>query len=443
MTSLTSVLETAKKLVTPSPSQELKLAEVTEKIFKKTETASKDFPQAREVILGGSFAKGTWLPDEADIDIFVKISPEADDSTFEEMGLKIGRAAAKGYPSGKKYAQHPYTEATVDGIKFNIVPCFDVEPGSWRSAADRSQYHVKFVRENLDEQAKLQVRLLKRFMRSVGVYGAEIETEGFSGYCAEVLDYNHGSFENVLRYFASLRPSVEGSLLILKDPIDPNRDLAKAISAESISRMVLASRAFLREPRIEFFRKVNRRVRPQLKKSLFVIVFRHPEISEDTLWGELKKSTKHVVNHARQHGFVVFRAKAASNKKTRSAIIILPESEALAELEDRVGPGVELANETKSFMLTNRQRAHLVWAGEDGRVHILTKRRYPHLEALLKDIVKGQIAKVGASADIVRSVIKTGRLLQGAELDKETRREAWLMEAIEDIISDTIGTDSA
>lgn len=440
---MASVLETAKELVTPSQSQEMKLARVTERIVKKTEMASKDFPQVREVIVGGSFAKGTWLPEEADIDIFVKISPEVDDSAFEEIGLKIGRAATKGYPSGKMYAQHPYTEATVDGIKFNIVPCFDVEPGSWRSAADRSQYHVKFVREKLDGEAKLHVRLLKRFMRSVGVYGAEIEMEGFSGYFAEVLVYNQGDFKNVLKYFAGLRPSAEEVLLTLKDPIDPNRDLAKAVSAESISRMVLAARAFLKKPKVEFFKKVKRRIRPRVKRSLFAIVFQHPELSEDTLWGELKKSTKHLTSHIRQYGFVILRATAASDNKTRSAIIILPESETLAEVEERPGPGVHLANETLSFIHTNRDRAHLVWAGEDGRVHILTRRKYSRIDALLKDILNGQIRRVGASADIVRSIVKTGRVLHGAALDREAKRETWLMEGIEDVISDTIGTDSA
>ncbi|MBI3023207.1 MAG: CCA tRNA nucleotidyltransferase [Thaumarchaeota archaeon] len=440
---MSSIITTAKKLVTPTPAQEARLGRVTELILKKTETASKDFPQVREVMVGGSFAKGTWLPEEADIDIFVKISPEVDDSTFEEIGLQIGRRAGRGYPFGKKYAQHPYTEATIEGIKFNIVPCFDVKPGAWRSAADRSLYHVKFVSEKLDDQAKLQVRLLKWFMRSVGVYGAEIEMEGFSGYCAEVLVYNHGGFEQVLRYFAGLRPPSDGSFLELKDPIDQNRNLAKAISLESISRMILASRAFVKEPKLEFFKKVRRRVRAPLRRSLFVILFQHPEISEDTLWGELKKSTRHIANHLRKNGFPVLRARAASNNKTRSAIIILPENESLPELEDRTGPGVELANETRSFIRKNRQRGHLVWAGEDGRVHILSKRKYSRLDSVLREILNGQIAKVGASADVVRSVIKTGRLLRGERLEREMRKEAWLSEGVHDIIADTIGTDSA
>ncbi|MBI2649010.1 MAG: hypothetical protein HYW93_05095, partial [Thaumarchaeota archaeon] len=85
----------------------------------------------------------------------------------------------------------------------------------------------------------------------------------------------------------------------------------------------------------------------------------------------------------------------------------------------------------------------LVWAGEDGRVHILSKRKYSRLDSVLREILNGQIAKVGASADVVRSVIKTGRLLRGERLEREMRKEAWLSEGVHDIIADTIGTDSA
>ena len=177
----------------------------------------------------------------------MKISPRVDEARFESIGLNVGRAAARGYPHGKKYAQHPYTEATVDGVKVNIVPCYDVKPGEWKSAADRSPYHVEFVRKHLDEEKKTQVRLLKRFMKVVGVYGAEIENEGFSGYAAEVLVHLHGSFEKVLEYFATLRPSGE-SLFTLKDPVDEERELSRAISKETVARMILASRAFLGSP---------------------------------------------------------------------------------------------------------------------------------------------------------------------------------------------------
>ncbi len=306
MTKLQSVLLKAGRRVIPSPQEEVRLNRVAKKVLKKVEAASLPFGEIKDVILGGSFAKGTWLSPrvggEADIDVFLRFAEDSDGERFEAVGLKVGREAARGYRHGKKYAQHPYTEATVDGVKVNIVPCYDVRPGEWRSAADRSPYHVEFVKRNLDEERRTQVRLLKLFMKTVGVYGAEIENEGFSGYAAEVLVHNHGGFEGVLRFFADLKPAGE-TLLSLKDPIDMDRELARAISRETVAKMTLASRAFLEGPDLAYFTGIRRSVRRALVGRLYVVRFDHRPLSEDTLWGELKRSTKQLVRYAEERGF--------------------------------------------------------------------------------------------------------------------------------------------
>ena len=190
MTRLTSVIKTEGRRVKPSSTDEVHLRKTADEMLNRVKDAAGRFEEVRGVHLGGSFAKGTWLPNDVDLDIFLRIADNVEDARFEQVGLKVGEEAVKGYPHGKKYAQHPYTEAKVDGVKVNVVPCYDVKPGRWKSAADRSLYHVKFVNENMDDASKLQVRLLKRFMKVVGVYGAEIEKEGFSGYASEVLVFH-------------------------------------------------------------------------------------------------------------------------------------------------------------------------------------------------------------------------------------------------------------
>jgi len=142
LTKLQTVLARARKLVLPKPDEEASMERVAQKVMRRVQAAAQPYEEIKGVILGGSFAKETWLPKDADttpdIDIFVKFAKEVDNGRFESIGLKVGKEAARGYRPGKKYAQHPYTEATVDGVKVNIVPCYDVRPGEWRSAADRS-----------------------------------------------------------------------------------------------------------------------------------------------------------------------------------------------------------------------------------------------------------------------------------------------------------------
>ena len=54
-------------------------------------------------------------------------------------------------------------------------------------AADKSPFHTEYVTNKLDEEKRDQVRLLKKFLKSLGIYGAEIAKNGFSGYVTEVL----------------------------------------------------------------------------------------------------------------------------------------------------------------------------------------------------------------------------------------------------------------
>ena len=444
MTKLQTVLARAKKLVLPKPGEEARMERVAQKVMRRVQAAAQPYDEIKGVILGGSFAKETWLPKDRDttpdIDIFVKLAKEVDNGRFESIGLKVGKEAARGYRPGKKYAQHPYTEATVDGVKVNIVPCYDVRPGEWRSAADRSPYHVEFVKRTLDEEKRTQVRLLKRFMKTVGVYGAEIENEGFSGYAAEVLVYNQGSLEGALRFFAGLKPVGE-TLLSLKDPVDADRELARAISKETVARMVLASRAFLSESELAYFTRVRRKTRRGLATRLYVIRFDHRALSEDTLWGELKRSTKQLVRYLEERGFKIIRASAASNNSDRSAIMLLPERDHLSDLEERVGPEVERPAEVERFIAKNKDRAELVWAGEDGRVHLLQKRGQTDLGSVLTEVRVKQIDRVGASREVAAAIRKSGRVVAGRAILEEASKERWLGEGVEEIVADSIGTD--
>jgi len=444
MTKLDTVLAMGREQVIPREGEAAYLKEVAEKVLEKVRAAAAQFKEVRGTVLGGSFAKETWISDGprayADIDIFVKIAKDVDDKRFESIGLRIGREASRGYKHGKKYAQHPYTEAMVDGVKVNIVPCYDVRPGHWKSAADRSPYHVKFVKKNLDEEKRLQVRMLKRFMKTVGVYGAEIESEGFSGYAAEVLIHNHGTLEGVLRHFAGLEPAGE-TFFSLKDPIDADRELAKAISRETVTRMVLASRALLEKPLADYFTGIPRNVRKGLTGRLFVIRFDHAPLSEDTLWGELKRTTRQIVRYIEARGFDVFRASAASNNSDKSAIIVFPVVVRLPELEERVGPAVEMAAEVRNFIAKNRRSSELTWAGDDGRVHILQRRAKTELAGLLRGVLRSEIESLGASREMGASIHKNGRVVTGRELRREMSKEGWLREGVDEILADTIGTD--
>ena len=439
MTGISKVISSAESEAVPSPLEEAELVRKAKALLTKTKRAARRFPQTKGVILGGSFAKGTWLRDHVDLDIFVRFDPATAEAEFERVGLEVGRIATRGFPRGKKYAQHPYTEARVDGVRVNIVPCFDVERGEWKSAADRSPFHVKLV-EKLPPESKKQVRLLKLFMHGVGVYGAEIQTQGFSGYVAEVLTIKHGGFESVLRWFASYGPVDEARPFSLPDPVDEGRDLGIAVSGRSLGRMVLASREFLRRPSLTFFREMSGKAHPSLRHEVLAVVFTHKRLSEDTLWGELRRTTRHIVRHLEVNGFLQARYMAASNNEDISAILLIPEVTRLPASEHRLGPTVDRRKDVEAFIRSNAKDSQLVWVDDDARVRLLRPRKYRELTDLLAEVIRGKAGPIGGSKELERAMKKNARILKGGALARAASSAEWLRDGIREITTDAIGT---
>jgi tRNA nucleotidyltransferase (CCA-adding enzyme) len=438
LSAIDDVLERARGLVAPTAAQASHVAALAGSMLLETKKAAEGHPQTRGVILGGSFAKGTWLAGQVDLDIFVMFDPSTPEEDFERAGLEIGREATRGHPMGKKYAQHPYTEAIVGGTRVNIVPCFAVKKGEWKSAADRSPFHVELV-EGISGEQKDEIRLLKRFMGGVGVYGAEIRRQGFSGYVAEVLVIQEGSFLKTLEYFDRHVPS-PGKAFTLPDPVDPGRDLGIAVSGESVGRMVLASREFLRRPRLAFFRGMEGRARPRARAQVVAIVFSHAMMSEDTLWGELRKTTRHIVRHLEEAGFRIARSMAASDDEKRSAILLLPEFTILPVTEQRVGPTVDRKKDVESFLKSNSRASKLVWVDDDARVRLLMPRRYTEVTRLVTDIARGRSGHIGASRELEAGMKKSARVLVGPALSREAKSAKWLDVGLREITTDAIGT---
>ena len=439
MTALSTIIAKAERRAIPTPHQERELESKANAVLRRTIRAARRFPEVRGVVLGGSYAKGTWLPGHVDLDIFVKIDPATADRRFEQVGLEVGDVATRGYPRGKKFAQHPYTEATIDGIRVNIVPCYDVSKGDWRSAADRSPFHVKLI-ERLPQDQKAQVRLLKLFMNGVGVYGAEIERQGFSGYVAEVLVMKLGDLRSVLRWFSEYARPEEGNPFSLPDPVDEGRDLGIAVSGESLGRMVLAAREFLRRPDQAFFEGMTGRSHAPLRGNLVGVLFSHKKLSEDTLWGELRRTTRHIVRHLEVQGFTIARSMAASDNVSKSAILLLPEFDRLPPMEQRLGPTVDRRKDVEAFISSNSKTSLLVWVDDEARVRILRPRKHTEMRDALSSVVKGRAGPIGASKELERGMKKSAKVLAGAPLVRLASSNRWLQDGIREITSDAIGT---
>src|SRR3972149_6701937 len=154
----------------------------------------------------GSVAKDTWLKEEPDIDVFMCLPPTIPRKTLGVVSLEIAREATEGWRQVERFAEHPYLEAFVEGFRVNIVPCYCAGRGEWLSATDRTPFHTDYVKKRLNASLRCEIRLLKRLLQGLRVYGAEIKVGAFSGYLCELLVIHYGSFTQTLQAFAKCAP---------------------------------------------------------------------------------------------------------------------------------------------------------------------------------------------------------------------------------------------
>jgi tRNA nucleotidyltransferase (CCA-adding enzyme) len=444
----TSVISKALTLCEPSRSKERRIARVAQEAKTLVDSYVSQLDDVVDVVFGGSFAKGTWLPGHADIDIFVKIKPSVGIDKFERMGREIGSNALKNFGPKLRYSDHPYVEVIVKNIKVNVVPCYDVEQGKWQSAADRSPFHTQYISSHFDDEKRKQARLLKKFFKSVGIYGAEISTEGFSGYVSEVLVLKYSSFENILRAAANWHErqiiavcdydpdfvKTFSNPLTIIDPVDSRRNLGTAISPESVAKFILAARAFLESPSLMFFKESEKKYRQRssnklLLPNVLVVDFSHEKKSPDIIWGQLKRSTNAIAKQLELAQFVVLRSSCVTDEKKSAALAFLLESITLPAYTKKKGPEIFRKKDTASFLSNRKSKPLATWMDREMRIAMLIERKATDARKFTESLLLDHDQNSGISKDLIAK--NKLQIYSGSDRKIEGLAE----KAIEEIIS--------
>lgn len=412
--SIGAVIAKALPLCEPSPSEERRITAVAKVVKALVERHVAGTGDIADVVFGGSFAKGTWLHGDADIDIFFKVKPSVPVEKFETLGRDVGQKALKDHRPRLRYSDHPYVEAFVKKVRVNVVPCYDVEQGRWQSAADRSPFHTEFISRSFDAEKRRHARLLKKFFKAAGIYGAEISTGGFSGYVSEVLVSKYGSFENVLKAAADWKERevvaagdydpdiVKGfnSPIVIIDPVDSRRNLGTAISPESTAKFLLAARAFLGRPSLHFFKESQRNTSAgRLRSNVLVVEFSHRERSPDIVWGQLKRSVNAIAKQLEIADFAVMRSSCVTDEKSSAALAFLLESITLAPYTKRKGPEVFRRSDTASF-LSGKKKPLAMWVDREMRVAMLVDRKATDARKFVRSLLAG-MENTGVAKDLI------------------------------------------
>ena len=382
--------------ITPKKKDYEKVEALTKELEQKISLACQQEGVDAVVRVEGSVAKDTWLSESLDIDIFMRLPTSIPRKNLGDVGLKIAKKAAGDAKQVERFAEHPYLEIFIDSYRVDIVPCYDAKPGEWQSATDRTPYHTDYIRTHLGEELRGEVRLLKKFMQGIDVYGAELKVGGFSGYLCELLVMKYGSFAQTIGAFAQYNRRVvidiegvyadrerELSLLfpeplVIVDPVDKGRNVASAVQPQKLYTFIGAARAFLKQPNESFFYPPKPEVlssealKSQLENrgsSTVFLVIGELNAVPDVLWGQLYRSKRALRTLLELNDYRVLKDGVWSNEKTLSVFMFELEQQVLPNIKKHLGPPLEREAECEKY-LTKYAGDERVISGpyiEDGR----------------------------------------------------------------------------
>ena len=302
---INKIFDDVLKDIAPTPEELYNINEIVEVVSVLLKNTARELDIDYTIIepQGSTGIKQTQLKNDFDIDLFVGLNYDKFEHKYEGLtrnqlkkeskkdflGLCnkwiIKALTLKEFKEPRLlYAEHPYV--TVDfmdqdkdmKVKLDIVLYFDVplqyiEKKGPITAVDRSPWHGRFVRDNLNKDQKNDVRLLKQFFKACHSYGdkSAVGKIGFIGYSAELLVYHYKTIEGVFRNFYELHNTpldyhgrtarelrkiehFTNEYLIVTDPVDPNRNVGSAISERAYKYCNQKVKEFLNNPSVEYFK---------------------------------------------------------------------------------------------------------------------------------------------------------------------------------------------
>lgn len=431
------------KKVTPSEGYREKLQIIIEELREKLEKEIEKRKLPVSIELVGSTAKDTYLKDNLDIDFFLSFPSKFPKEEIAENALSIGKKLLEN--TEESYAEHPYIRGYYKNYEVEVVPCYKVKNASQRlSAVDRTPLHTKFVKENILESQKPEVRLLKQFLRGIGCYGAEAEIEGFSGYLCEILIIKYDSFRKLLENSKKWKtgeklaltkgeyPSFNTPLTFI-DPVDTNRNVASALSREKFQLLVKASNEYFKKSSITFFfpnkikpwtlEKINREIQKQ--KCLYIgVKIDKPNIISENLYPQVRKAARSIWDASKRNDFYIYDVKFYIDElENKIYFIIKTKKEPLSETLKHSGPPAKLKENVDDFINKWKDDPRVIKKPyeKNDRYYVEIRRDYIEIKDFLIDQVKN--LSMGKHLDPI--VREKYTLLQLDDLLKDNLRVFW------------------
>ena len=396
--------------IAPTKEYRGQLEKIINEINEKIEHEIKKRKLPVETILVGSTAKDTFLKHNMDIDFFLLFPTSYKKEKIAKNAISIGETFLEN--SEESYAEHPYLRGQYKEHKVEIVPCYKIEDISQKlSAVDRTPLHTKYVKEKLKESQKQEVRLFKQFLQGIGCYGAEAEIEGFSGYLCEILVIKYGCFSELIKNAQNWKTGKKLSItdgktksfdtpLTFIDPVDSDRNVSSALSKEKFDLFIKACEKYIKNPKITFFfpnpvkpwtmKKIREEIQKQ-KCQYIGIKINKPDILDENLYPQIRKSTRSIWESAKRYGFEIYDITFhIDEQKNTILIVIKTDDKPLSEAFTHMGPPSKLKKNVDDFLNKWKDDPRVIKKPYDQnkRVYVEIKREHQDIKDFLNSEIK-------------------------------------------------------
>lgn len=351
---------------------------------------------------GGSTAKGTYLKDDYDVDLFVRFDYSYKDEMISDI---LEGVLDKDFKLERVHGSRDYFQIKMEqGFLIEIVPVLRID--DYKKAlnvTDMSPLHVEYAKKRLSEEQKDDIRLAKQFCKAAKVYGAESYIKGFSGHILDILIIHYGSFESLVKNAADwgrkviidvekhhekplekLNDSKLHSPLIIVDPVQPDRNAAAALNNEKFELFKDTCRRFLEKPSKDFFRirKLKKKdIDVASDEELFFFETRPKEGKKDVVGSKLLKAYEHMKYQLKKSDFKIRKTGWEFDDKARFYFLL--KKERLPATFIRTGPPMEEKEGVRRF-----RAKHEKTFVENGRIFSEEKRKFRTAEPLLKSLME-------------------------------------------------------
>ncbi len=388
--------------IKPTKKEEQQLSSIAKSVTKKISIKN------AVPMLGGSGAKRTWLKNTHDIDIYVKFKYSIYKDKSDQLADILHQALKKRFSRiSRLHGSRDYFQLKQKSLTLEIVPILDINnPSQAQNTTDFSHLHVHYVLKHIQKRKKLadEIRLTKQFAKANHVYGAESYIKGFSGYVLELLTIHYGSFMELMKAATKWKPGVvigdkktakklnpsKRSILIVMDPVQPDRNAAAALSEEKFYDMIIASRAFLKHKSLSFFEEKHLDPKNLKKMGMLVQLDVKPlSGNRDIAGAKLLKAFTFIKDQMKHHDFTLITYKWSFNPvKEKAVFYYVVDKHELAPTKKQSGPPVANVK-----ALANFRKKHKVVKIENGSSYAIKKRKYVTIDSLVKDLIKSTNVK--------------------------------------------------